>query len=295
MPKNLYRPHADSVKANASVQRNEYGHGTSDRQPTIPSAKAQSKPHDNRDTISHPSAYLPSDRTKPTLFNPLQPHADKARFHMTHQSFDDLYQRSSTMSPLQNQYSQVPANSAGHEPTTAAVQITHTKKPLQRHFETFALGGNGGGSGSGNDGKMSTPLPIEPRQSNDLTNYPRSHSANLFYHEQNRIKPIRDLPSTSNNLMNAYNYATLNSAKPHDYYYQANTAQPKWSNQTRITQSPITTAPSPHSLSGQIVDAMSHSPISASPLPYPMHRQNPSVTIHKSNEFLMIFFLFIAN
>lgn len=278
VPKALYRPHADAMKA-APVQRNEYAHASNDRQPTpSPSPLGHttklSGPHDSRDaTPSHPTAYPPSDRTKPALFNPLQPqHADKPKYHMVHKSFDDLYQRSATMSPLHNQYLPVPANLAGRDLVPVAVQGTHAAKPPQRHFESFGVGGK-------------APMPTmstEPRKSNDLTIYPRSQSANLFYHEQNRIKPMRDLP-TSNAMMNAYNYPPPppSAAKPHDYYYQMNAAQSKWSNQSRITQSPITTTPSPHSLGGPGADALSHSPISASPLPYPMHRQNPSVTIRK--------------
>lgn len=286
--KSLYRPHIDAAKTNATAntipQRNDYLHGSDERQPESmqinrpnlprPAQSRSSLPQENRDgppSGHHPNpVYTPSDRTNPTLFNPLQAQTDKGRYHMVHKSYDDLYQRSSTMSPLHNQY--LPASHAfpNREQSSVVVQNAQTAK-LPRHFGPFT-----------SSGKMSTPPSNDPnasRQTNDLTIYPRSQSANLFYHEQNRIKPIRDMQSTSSSPMNAYNYAPSNATKSHEYYSQMNVTHQKWSGQTRVSQSPIAAAPSPHGLSNHS-GSIPQSPISASPLPYPMHRQNPSVNYH---------------
>lgn len=228
-----------------------------------------SRPAQSKSSMSpagpHSQAY--ADRTNPTIFNPLQAQTDKSKYHMVHKSYDDLYQRSSTMSPLHNQYSSASHAFSSREPSSVVVQNAHTAKH-PRHFEPFT-----------SSGKVSTPSsndPIASRQTNDLTIYPRSQSANLFYHEQNRIKPIRDMHPTSSNMMNAYNYAAASPAKSHEYYSQMNAQHHKWAGQPRVSQSPITAIPPTHGPSNH-TGGTSQNPISASPLPYPIHRQNPSV------------------
>lgn len=122
------------------------------------------------------------------------------------------------------------------------------------------------------------------RSTNDP--YNRPSSANLLYHEPNRNKPIhsaQEMQPSSSNHINAYNYpsgrpaSAHNMNKPADYYCQMNPPQ-KWPSQTRITQSPISSAPSPHSIIGSNTSTPQQIqyPVSASPLPYQMHRQSPS-------------------
>lgn len=132
---------------------------------------------------------------------------------------------------------------------------------------------------------VNRPSPNEPAPQ---YNRPSSATSLLYSQEQsNRLKPIhsaQDVVPSSSNHMNTYNYASARPASAHgfvvnktnDHYNQMNPPQ-KWPSQTRITQSPISSAPSPHSINNQNVSiSQSHSPASGSPLPYQMHRQSPS-------------------
>lgn len=80
------------------------------------------------------------------------------------------------------------------------------------------------------------------------------------------------IASTSASAPAATSIQNLN--KPNEFYNQMNPPQ-KWPSQSRITQSPISTASSPHSIGSQNTQ-ISQSTVSASPLPYPIQRQSPS-------------------
>lgn len=80
------------------------------------------------------------------------------------------------------------------------------------------------------------------------------------------------IASTSATVWASTSIQNLN--KPSEFYNQMNPPQ-KWSNQSRITQSPISTASSPQCIGSQNTQ-ISQSPVSASPLTYPIHRQSPS-------------------
>lgn len=262
-------------------QRTDYPAGSTERQLPVqinqanltrPQQSKSSVPHESVATASsasHSSSYTPSDRSKPGMFMPLPVHTDKSKYHMVHKSYDDLYQPSSTIAPMQPQYL---VNYPGREQPPVAAQNAHNAK-MPRHFEPFAK------SATPTPSQLPTNEPMTSRKSFDPTFYPRSQSANIFYHEQDRLKPIdREMQAANNNLLSPYNYGSANSTKPQiEYYNQLNAAtQQKWSNETRITQSPIATVSSPHPQNNPNI-AMSQSPMSASPLPYGIHRQNSSV------------------
>lgn len=322
--KSLYRSHVDSsVKSNAITNSNAIRSGYPQvsedvsmrivSQMQIPQSKSssklvQSKPLTSRSNETHDPKNMPSnaytaasERSKydaapsnSQIYNPSSSSHQrsdlKGSMHSIHKptlySNDDLYQRNLTISPLNHQY--LSGSHAFHHRDTPTVVIQNTNpSKMHRHYEQHF----------NSNEKMSMPPMNESntmRQTNDLSIYPRPHSANLFYHEQNRIKPINSAneihpASSSSSHINSYNYSYSSAStsssspmsnlnKPNDYYNQMNLSQ-KWSSQSRITQSPISSASSPHCISNQNA-RVSQSPVSASPLPYQIHRQNPSVRIH---------------
>lgn len=288
--KSQYRSHTNAnevnISSNKTSQRTDYPAGSTERQSlpvqinhayiTRPAQSKSTLPHESVAAISsasHSNSYTPSDRSNPGMFMPLSVHTDRSKYHMVHKSYDDLYQRSSIIAPMQPQYL---VNYPGREKPPVAGQNAHNAK-MPRHFEPYA--GGGGKSATPTPSQLPPNDPLTTRKSFDPTIYPRSQSANIFYHEQDRLKAVdRDIQLASNNLLSPYSYGPSNSAKSHnEYYNQFNAAtQQKWSNEMRITQSPIA---SPHPQANPNM-AMSQNPISASSLPYGMHRQNPSVNTH---------------
>lgn len=182
---------------------------------------------------------------------------------------DEVYQRNNTTSP-------VPMASRHHAYSPIMEKPYLIKTSIPSNQSTMA--------------EMNTNRP-SPNESASLAfNRPHSATSLLYNQEQqpNRLKPIhtaQDVIPSSSNHINAYNNPSGRPASAHgfaaktnEYYNQMNPPQ-KWPNQTRITQSPISSAsaPSPHSMNNQNVSvSQNHSPASASPSPYQMHRQSPS-------------------
>lgn len=241
--------------------------------------------------LPSPHIYSPTPLERPNSQN-YYPHAmhptEKVMPNIQKIYNDDLYQRNMAASPAHHQYSNPAAHIFHHRDVQMAIAPSQKIHPAYEQYHQSE--------------KVSMPKSAQStletnvmRPSNDTSMYTRPASTNMLYHEQNRLKPIHLAsevhPSSSSSHTNTFNYSSGRPASalgsvsaamhgmnkpPADFYNQMNPPH-KWAGQNRITQSPISSAPSPHSISNQNARiSQSQSPISASPLPYQMHRQSPN-------------------
>lgn len=304
--KNMYRPHADSSsKISTPPPRStpiqaEYPQISEDVtmslvqqkgpsqvkpvKPVVPS-KPPTPTHRVEARVTAPSAPPPQHIYSPTPlerrnlpnFYPHPVHSAEKSMPTIQKIYnDEMYQRNLASSPAHHQYSS-PAHIFHHRDMAAAIA---SNQKIHHAYESYPP-----------TDKPPLPKSSQPpmemnaiRPSNDPYTRPPS-SAGILYHEPNRPRPIHSAqemqPSNANHI-NAYNYppsgrpASAHSLpKASDYYNQMNPPQ-KWPSQTRITQSPISSASSPHSICGQNTGTSQNQHPSASPLPYQMHRQSPS-------------------
>lgn len=253
----------------------------------IESRAASNAPNASNASSIPPHAYSPKPIERPNSQN-YYPHAvhqaEKSMQNMQKLYNEELYQRNLAVSPAHHQYAS-PAHVFQHRDVQPALVPNPSNQKLLPNHHAYEQYSTEKAPMPPKSGHPSSEVNVH-RLPSDAAMYARPASTNMMYHEQNRLKPIhsaaQEVQSSSSGHMNTYSYSTGRPAsahnlnKPADYYNQMNPPQ-KWSNQTRITQSPISTALSPHSISSQNTRiSQSQSPVGASPLPYQMHRQSPS-------------------
>lgn len=273
--------HADYPQISEDVTMSLVQHG-----PQTPKTQQQQQPPPSKSSATakplipeHRNDARPNAAPSPQIYSPtpnndrrISPNYYPHPMHSMEKSLptirkiynDEMYQRNASTSPV-------------------PVAVRNSYESYTPIMEKPALP-KGNTNHSPMEMNASRPLPNESTQQYSR---PPSATSHLYSQEQsNRLKPIhsaQDVMPSSSNHINTYNYAAGRPASAHgfapktnDYYNQMNLPQ-KWPSQTRITQSPISSAPSPHSLNSSNVSiSQSHSPASASPLPYQMHRQSPS-------------------
>lgn len=242
-------------------------------------------------TASSPKPYapMPSERQK------YEKKLDKVKLINVQTSFSDkLYARNSNDSSMVPQQYHI-------EPMETATHSIRTKKnnsnvPPPHSYEHYSCM-----SEKMVTHRLNTDINVSGHhhQLNDHSTHNRQHPStinpSLYYEKQSRqIKNNQSAPemsllininsnsspqhpilTSSSSSPSSPSSKTLSQTNKQTEYYNQLKSSNKWSTQQRITQSPISTASSPLSISSQST-RISQSPVSVSPLPYHVHRQSPS-------------------